>query len=117
MVLIPPLINGVNAMTKRDIANAIALLKVLAAQEQVVPVKRSSVKVAGNSRKQAYRDAVFNGFRRRGLKLVFNPTTEKFDDVLPFKEWQKLGLVVRKGQKSVRGLFHKSQTEPLARSA
>ena len=44
-----------------------------------------------------------------------NPKAEF--NVKPFKGWLELGRQVRKGQKSIKGLFHVSQTDPIKPAA
>jgi hypothetical protein len=52
--------------------------------------------------------AVLAAFKRRGIK-----DPKLFTDIKPFKAWMAVGRIVRKGQKSVNGLFHVSQTDPI----
>src|SRR5215467_2315039 len=56
---------------------------------------------------------ILNAFTRKGFKDVVlkdrNDPTKPFN-VKPFKLWLDAGRVVRKGSKSVSGLFHITQT-------
>jgi hypothetical protein len=57
------------------------------------------------------RAAIARGFARKGIKVTFVNETGRFDNVKPFKMWLAEGLVVRKGEHGVKGLFHSSQCE------
>jgi hypothetical protein len=62
---------------------------------------------------------ILNAFTRKGFKDVVlrdrnNPNADH--NVKPFKLWLDSGRIVRKGSKSVAGLFHISQTDPLPAS-
>ena len=57
------------------------------------------------------RAAIARGFARKGIKVTFVNETGRFDNVKPFKMWLAEGLVVRRGEHGVRGLFHSSQCE------
>jgi hypothetical protein len=54
-------------------------------------------------------------FAKRGFQVTLKDRNDpnKPFDVRPFKGWLDQGRVVRKGQKSVLGLFHVSQTDAL----
>jgi hypothetical protein len=59
---------------------------------------------------------ILNAFHRKGFKdvqLLDRTDPTKPFNVKPFKAWLDAGRVVRRGQKSVKGLFHVSQTDPL----
>jgi hypothetical protein len=56
--------------------------------------------------------ALIAGFVRRGIKRDDSPTADY--NVRPFQGWLKLGRQVNKGQHGIRGLFHVSQTSPIA---
>lgn len=67
-------------------------------------------------RKTAYRNQVKRGFARKKIDVgAIDEATGKFADVLPYKEWLAQGWQVRKGEKSVRGLFHKSQCDEVTK--
>ena len=57
------------------------------------------------------RAAIARGFARKGIKVTFVNETGRFDNVKPFKMWLAEGLIVRRGEHGVRGLFHSSQCE------
>jgi hypothetical protein len=50
--------------------------------------------------------AILKGFQRKGFK-----DAKLFVDIKPFKSWMSEGKIVKKGQKSIKGLFHRDQTE------
>jgi hypothetical protein len=59
---------------------------------------------------------ILNIFAKRGFKDVVlrdrnNPSADF--NVKPFKLWVESGRVPRKGSKSVFGLFHRDQTDPI----
>ena len=60
--------------------------------------------------------ALINAFHRKGFKdvqLLNRADPSQPFNVKPYQTWIKEGRVVRKGQKSVRGLFHIHQTDLL----
>lgn len=64
-------------------------------------------------KKLQFQSAVIKGFKAKGLKdteieLYGTGTT----GIQTYKGWLKLGRQVKKGQSSVKGCFHYSQTEP-----
>jgi hypothetical protein len=72
---------------------------------------------AGNSLEAKDR-ALVNGFRRRGIPLneiVLMDRTDRSKPytIKPFKQWLAEGRMVKKGEKSIRGLFHITQTSEL----
>ena len=63
--------------------------------------------------------ALIAGFVRRGIKREdiklmdrSNPAAEY--NIKPFRAWLELGWQVRRGEKSVKGLFHQSQCDRIA---
>ncbi len=66
----------------------------------------------------AQRDrSIVAGFKRKGMAdVVLMDRTDKSKafNVKPYRDWITAGRQVDKGQKSVRGLFHISQTSPIA---
>lgn len=52
--------------------------------------------------------AIVRGFKRKGLK---DNEIKLRENVKPYKLWLAEGRQVRKGEKSVRGFFHISQTD------
>src|SRR5690242_8745066 len=62
---------------------------------------------------------LLNAFTRKGFKNVVlrdRNDPSKPHNVKPFKLWLESGRVVRKGSKSVMGLFHQDQTDLLPSS-
>jgi hypothetical protein len=63
--------------------------------------------------------ALVAGFKRKGITvdqivLMDRADRSKPHTVKPFKAWLAEGRQVRRGEKSIRGLFHRSQTDPIA---
>jgi hypothetical protein len=56
--------------------------------------------------------AILKGFQRKGFK-----DAKLFVDIKPFKGWLTEGRQVRKGQHGIKGLFHRDQTDPVAKPA
>jgi hypothetical protein len=84
-----------------------------AASKDAAPVAR-----IGNSL-EAKDKALVNGFRRRGIPLDQIVLMDRADrskphTIKPFKQWLAEGRQVRRGEKSIRGLFHLSQTDVIA---
>ena len=50
--------------------------------------------------------SILAGFKRKGFK-----DAKLFVDIKPFKSWMSEGRIVKKGQKSIKGLFHRDQTD------
>ena len=73
-------------------------------------VSRAEVKPQVD-RSLARRSAIARGFARKGIKVTFVNETGRFDNVKPFKMWLAEGLIVRKGEHGVKGLFHSSQCQ------
>jgi hypothetical protein len=58
------------------------------------------------------------GFKRRGITdvvLMDRANPAKPFNVKPYRDWLAAGRQVRKGEKSIRGLFHQSQTDLIAK--
>ena len=75
---------------------------------------------AGNSLEQKDK-ALVNGFRRKGIPLDQIVLMDRNDkskpfSIKPFKLWLQEGRMVRKGERGVRGLFHISQTDVIAKA-
>jgi hypothetical protein len=86
-----------------------------AASKDAAPVAR-----VGNSLEQKDK-ALVNGFRRKGIPLdqiVLMDRTDRSKPytIKPFKQWMAEGRMVRRGEHGVRGLFHVSQTDPVAKA-
>ena len=63
---------------------------------------------------------LLNSFSRRGFKdvvLMDRSDKSKPFNVKPYKLWLAEGRVVRRGEKSTRGLFHISQTDVVGATA
>jgi hypothetical protein len=61
--------------------------------------------------------ALIAAFKRKGFAdvvLMDRSDKSKPFNVRPFKGWLDQGRMVRKGSKSVKGLFHITQTDPLS---
>jgi hypothetical protein len=66
--------------------------------------------------------ALVAGFKRKGIpvdqiKLMDRSNPKAEFNVKPFRLWLEAGRQVRKGQKSIKGLFHVSQTDPIKSAA
>jgi hypothetical protein len=79
--------------------------------------KGGKADAASLAQKDAALIAAFHrkGFRDVVLKDRNNPNADF--NVKPFKLWVAEGRIVRKGQKSVHGLFHRDQTDPIPTKA
>lgn len=99
-----------------------AVLGQLLGTKAVKQPKRTKAEMLANKDK-----AIRSAFTKRGIKDVvlmdradpakpFNvrPFGRQANDDGPATGWIGQGRIVKKGEKSVRGLFHVSQTEPLA---
>ena len=90
-------------------ALAAALPQMLAAANQnAAPVKDNGA----NPLLAKRHAAILSGFKRKGYK-----DAKLFVDIKPYKTWLAEGRQVRKGEKSVRGLFHVKQTDTIAKKA
>jgi hypothetical protein len=64
--------------------------------------------------------ALVAGFKRKGIPvdqivLMDRANPAKPFNVKPFKAWLEQGRQVRRGEKSIKGLFHQSQTDLIAK--
>lgn len=101
-------------MTQAEIAQIVAA--VLAAQQNTPTPAKPDKKAAILSAKDK---SILSTFSRRGYKdVVLMDRTDKSKpfNVRPYKGWLENGRVVRKGEKSVRGLFHISQTDTVVQA-
>jgi hypothetical protein len=62
--------------------------------------------------------ALIAGFKRKGIpvdqiKLMNRADPKAEYNIRPFKGWLEQGRMVKKGEKSIRGLFHITQTSEL----
>ena len=98
------------------VAAVLNVLKVQgAASKDAAPVAR-----VGNSLEQKDK-ALVNGFRRKGIPLdqiVLMDRTDRSKPytIKPFKQWMAEGRMVKRGEHGVRGLFHISQTDVIAKA-
>ena len=84
-----------------------------ALQVQGAASTKPAPQAAGDSLEAKDRRLV-NTFSRRGFKpiiLMDRNDPSKDYNIRPYKGWIKLGRVVRKGERSVFGLFHIDQTD------
>jgi hypothetical protein len=61
--------------------------------------------------------SIVAGFKRRGIQdvvLMDRSDKSKPYNVRPYRDWLAAGRQVRKNERSVRGLFHQSQTDAIA---
>ena len=76
-----------------------------ALQVQGAAPKAASISAPADKLAQRHA-AILKGFQRKGFK-----DAKLFVDIKPFKSWMSEGKIVKKGQKSIKGLFHRDQTE------
>src|SRR6516164_9877946 len=79
--------------------------------------KAASISTPGNSLEVKDRSLIA-GFKRRGIpvdqiKLMDRSNPKADYNIRPFKGWLEQGRMVKKGEKSIRGLFHITQTSEL----
>jgi hypothetical protein len=91
---------------------------VLASLQAQGAASAAPVAKGGNSLEQKDK-ALVNGFRRKGIPLDQIVLMDRNDKskpytIKPFKQWLAEGRQVRRGEKSIRGLFHQSQTDLIA---
>ena len=65
--------------------------------------------------------ALIAGFKRKGIpvdqiKLMDRSNPKAEFNVKPFRLWLEQGRQVRRGEKSIKGLFHISQTDVIAKA-
>jgi hypothetical protein len=102
------------------------LAQIVSAVIQALKVGDTAPKAApaakpGNSLEAKDR-ALIAGLKRKGIKEAdiklmdrANPKAEY--NVKPFRTWLEQGWQVRRGEKSIRGLFHQSQCDRIAPKA
>ena len=99
--------------------NEVQLAQIVSAVISALQVQGAAPKGAAAQAKQpmdlASKDrSLVNTFARRGFKnvvLMDRADKSKPFNVKPYKLWLAEGRVVRRGEKSTRGLFHISQTD------
>ena len=101
--------NQMQAMIDAAVAKALATQMPVASQPKAVKqtVKTSKPTASAPALTDRHK-AILAQFKRRGIK-----DPKLFTDIKPFKAWMAVGRIVQKGQKSVNGLFHVSQTDPI----
>ena len=99
------------------------LAQIVSAVIQALKVGDTSAKPASISApvdRLAQRDAAIRaGFKRRGFQdvvLMDRADRSKPHNIRPFKGWLEQGRMVQKGEKSIKGLFHISQTSELPKA-
>ena len=76
----------------------------------------------GNSNSLEAKDrSLVTGFKRKGIpvdqiKLMNRADPKAEYNIRPFKGWLEQGRMVKKGEKSIKGLFHVSQTSELPKA-
>ena len=101
--------NQMQAMIDAAVAKALATQMPVASQPKAVKqVIKTSKPTASAPQLTDRHKSILAQFKRRGIK-----DPKLFTDIKPFGLWMKDDRIVRKGQKSVRGLFHISQTDPI----
>jgi hypothetical protein len=103
-----------NALNQDQLSQIVQAV-ISALQVQGTAPKPSSIPAPVD--KLAQRDAAIRaGFKRRGVTDVVlmdrNDPSKPFN-IKPFKAWLEQGRMVKKGERSVKGLFHISQTSEL----
>jgi len=105
-------------LTQEQLAALIANVVSQVMQGQSAGSKPASV--ASPVDKLAQRDAAIRaGFKRRGIQdvvLMDRADKSKPFNVKPFRAWLEAGYQVRKGERSIKGLFHQSQCDPIAKA-
>jgi|SRR6516164_1062026 hypothetical protein len=105
-------------LSKDELASLVAAVVTQIMQGQNAGSKPASM--ASPVDRLVQRDAAIRaGFTRRGIKDVVlmnrdNPAAEY--NVRPYQQWLAKGYQVRKGERSVKGLFHQSQCDLIAKA-
>jgi hypothetical protein len=106
-------------LTKDELASLITSIVAQVMQGQTVTPKPAFISSPVD--KLAQRDAAIRaGFARRGIKdvtLMNRADPKQSYDVKPYGVWLSEGWQVRKGQKSIKGLFHQSQCDRIVTKA
>jgi hypothetical protein len=103
-----------NALNQDQLSQIVQAV-ISALQVQGSAPKAASISAPGNSLEARDRSIVA-GFKRRGIAdvvLMDRADKSKPFNVKPFRAWLEQGRQVRKGEKSIKGLFHVSQTSEL----
>jgi hypothetical protein len=104
----------------QDQLSQIVQAVISALQVQGTASAKPSSAAAGNSLEAKDR-ALISGLKRKGIpvdQIVLMDRNDKSKPftIKPFKQWMAEGRQVRKGEKSIRGLFHISQTDLIAKA-
>jgi hypothetical protein len=104
-------------LTQEQLAALIANVVSQVMQGQTAAPKAPAISAPGNSLEAKDR-ALVQGFKRRGIpfdqiKLMNRADPKAEFNVRPFKGWLERGRMVKKGEKSIKGLLHISQTSEL----
>jgi hypothetical protein len=97
-------------LTQEQLAALIANVVSQVMQGQTAAPKAAPVSAPVDKLAQRHA-AILKGFQRKGYK-----DAKLFVDIKPFKAWYAEGRIVKKGQKSIKGLFHRDQTEVIAKA-
>jgi hypothetical protein len=105
-------------LTQEQLAALIANVVSQVMQGQTASPKAPAI--CSPADKLAQRDASIRaGFARRGIKDVVlmdrNDPTKPYN-IKPFRAWLEAGWQVRKGERSIKGLFHQSQCDLIAKA-
>jgi len=105
-----------NALNQDQLSQIVQAI-ISALQVQGTASKPASISTPGNSLEAKDR-ALISGFKRKGIPVadikLMNRADPKADyNIRPFKGWLQQGRMVKKGEKSIRGLFHITQTSEL----
>jgi hypothetical protein len=110
--------NMANTLNQDQLAQVVsAVLQAL--NTSTASPKAPSISAPGNSLEAKDRSLIA-GFKRRGITdvvLMDRADKSKPFNVKPFKGWLEQGRMVKKGEKSIKGLFHISQTSELPKAS
>ena len=100
--------NQIQAMIDAAVAKALATQMPVASVPKAVKQTKVTKPTASAPQLTDRHKSILAQFKRRGIK-----DPKLFTDIKPYGLWQKAGFQVRKDQKSVKGLFHRSQVDPI----
>lgn len=106
-------------MTQTQVEKLVSSIVTKALAAQAGQIAKTTPKSL-DERLAAKDKAIRSTFTKRGFKdvvLLDRTDPKKPFNVKPFKAWLAEGRVVRKGEKSVKGLFHITQTSPVETTA
>src|SRR5262249_10674556 len=111
---------GVPNMAQLDQTQLSQIVQAVISALQVQGTAPKAASISTPADKLAQRDrSLIAGFRRKGIPLdqivlMDRANPAKPFNVKPFKAWLEQGRQVRRGEKSIKGLFHQSQTDLIA---